>query len=281
MLRPMPKRPATVTRVCSLWLITVSALALTAAHGQAQIATPDPAIYAPDYATLINQDTFLRQSMRPVTPQERSRRRERTNRPRRATGRELRRLRYSSSESVTAALRPTLIDRLTNGFDARWDESFRNDIQANVNDGTYLRGFAAGLEENHGQRRNLADAASVATLMLFGAYELEQGSAPQLDVRGARRYILDNRQAFARNPRLRRMSDASKQREAETLATIAVQALSFQVAMYAFAAQGDDEASFAAGYLDRNRQLIREFLRKQLHFDVTAYRLTSKGFVQP
>ena len=282
MLRPMPMRPATVTRVCSLSLLTVIALALTPAPGQAQIATPDPAIYAPDYATLINQGTFLRQSMRPVTPQERSRERKRTNnRPRRASERELRRLRYSSRQSVTAALRPKLIDRLTNGFDARWDESFRDDIQTKVNDGTYLRGFAAGIEETHGQPRNLADAASVATLMLFGAYELEQGSAPQLNVRGARRYILDNRQAFAKHPRLQRMSDASKQREAETLATIAVQALSFQASMYAFAAQGDNEASFAAGYLDRNRQLIRQFLRKQLHFDVTAYRLTSKGFIRP
>ena len=148
-----------------------------------------------------------------------------------------------------------------------------------MNDGTYLRGFADGVEETHGQPRNLADAASVATLMLFAAYGLEQGSALQLNIRGARRYLLDNRQAFAKHPRLRGMSDAAKQREAETLGTIAWQALSFQAAMYAFAAQGDNEASFAAGYLDRNRQLIRQFLREQLHFDVTAYRLTSKRFV--
>jgi hypothetical protein len=270
---------ANATRLCALCLLALAALAVSAAPSRAQIATPDPAIYAPDYATLINQATFLRQSMRPTTPQERSRQRERPNRPRLATAGELRRLRYAASRSVTAALRPRLIDRLTNGFDARWDQSFRDDIQARVNDGTYLRGFAAGIDELHGQPRNLADAASVATLMLVGAHELEQGSAPRLNVWGARRYILDNRQVFAKRSRLRGMSDSVKQREAETLATIAVQALSFQVAMYAFAAQGDAEASFAAGYLDRNRELIRQFLRNQLHFDVTAYRLTSKGFI--
>ena len=97
-------------RFWSLWMSAVIAFALTAAPSQAQIGTPDPAIHAPDYATLINQDTFLRQSMRPVTPQERSRQRKRTNRPRRATVRELRRLRYSSRVSVTAALRPMLLD---------------------------------------------------------------------------------------------------------------------------------------------------------------------------
>jgi hypothetical protein len=276
----MIERPRIFARASMLWLSTVVAWALLTAPSQAQMPTPDPAIYAPDYATLINQDTFLRQSMRPVTPQERTRERKRAHRPRRATARELRRLRYASRESVTAALRPLLIDRLTDGFDARWDESFRDDIERKVNDGTYLRGFASGIKETHGQARNLADAASVATLMLFGAYELEQGSAPQLDARGARRYILDNRQTFAQHRRLRRMTAPAKQREAETLGTIAVHALSFQAAMYAFAAQGTAEASFAAGYLDRNRQLIREFLRKQLHFDVTAYRLTSKGFVR-
>ena len=275
----MLERPATLRRMGSVWLLTVVGLALAAVPGQAQLPTPDPAIYAPDYASLINQDTFLRQSMRPVTSQERSR--QRTHRSRRPTARELGRLRFSSRESVTAALRPLLIDRLTDGFDARWDQSFRDDIQLKVNDGTYLRAFAAGIKETHAQPRNLADAASVATLMLFGAYELEQGSAPQLNVRGARRYLLDNRQAFAQHPRLRRMSASAKQREAETLGTIAVHALSFQAAMHAFAEQGTAEASFAAGYLDRNRQLIREFLRKQMHFDVTAYRLTSKGFLRP
>ena len=276
----MLERRATFARVGFLWLLTAVALVLVAAPSQAQIPTPDPAIYAPDYATLINQDTFLRQSMRPVTPQERSRQRKRKHPPRRANARELRRLRYTSRESVTAALRPLLIDRLTAGFDARWDESFRNDIALNVNNGTYLQGFAAGIHETHSQPSNLADAASVATLMLFSAYELEQGSTPQIDARGARRFILDNRQVFAQHPRLRRMSDSAKQREAETLGTIAVQALSFQAAMYAFADQGTAEASFAAGYLDRNRQLIQEFLRKQLHFDATGYRLTSKGFVR-
>jgi hypothetical protein len=271
---------ARVTRVCGLCLLGLALLAAIATPSRAQISTPDPAIYAPDYATLINQATFLRQSMRPVTVQERSRRRKAPNRPRRATARELHRLRYVSRPSVTVALRPLLIDRLTNGFDARWDQSFRDDIQTNVNDGVYLRGFAAGIHELNAQPRNLADTASVATLMLVGAYDLEQGSAPRLNARGARRYVLDNRQVFAKRSRLRRMSDSAKQREAETLATIAMQALSYQVAMYAFAAQGDAEASFAAGYLDRNRQLIRQFLRKQLHFDVTAYRLTSKGFVR-
>jgi|GEM_PF-3986799 hypothetical protein len=234
--------------------------ALTAAPAAAQLPTPDPAIYVPNYAEMIAQNTFLRQSLgqpgggtrAPRKPPKKARSKVKT-----PTAAQRKTLRFGDDASVSAEVNQFFVEN----FAAPGVPP-----ETVVTDLNRLREMgAADLKGLGWSRRHLGDVAAYA---LFVSYLVANQTtrAPKQGVRLLRRAVTDE---LALDKAVRRRSDGEQQRLAELLL--------LRVGYYVgwsndLAAKGDPDGAEIV-----RRDMVR-FTRSVYGVDVSTVKLTAKGF---
>jgi hypothetical protein len=235
--------------------------ALLTAPAAAQLPTPDPAIYVPNYAEMIAQNTFLGQALgQPGNGTRAPRKPSRGNRPKpkpKPTAAQRRTLRFGADAAVSTKVNQFFLTNFAAPGVA---------AETVIADLNRLREIgAADLRSLGWSARHLGDVAAYGLLVSYFVAN-QTTRAPAKGVRGLRRAVTD---ALARDKAVRRRSDGEQQRLAELLL--------LRVGYYTgwsndLAAKGD-----AAGAETVRRDLVR-FARSVYGLDVSAVRLTSTGF---
>jgi hypothetical protein len=238
--------------------VALAALAMTPAA--AQLPTPDPALYVPDYGQMIAQDTFLRQALGQPGESARAPRKPPRAKPKPApkpTAKQRRTLKFGNDRAVTDEV---------NAFFLEHFAAPNVPAETVLADLDRLRKMgAADLKRLRWSARHLGDVAAYG---LFVSYLVvnQTTRAPSKAVPRLRRAVVD---ALALDKAVRRRSDREQQRLAELLM--------LRVGYYVgwsndLAAKGDPEGAEAV-----RRDLVR-FVRSVYGVDVSAVKLTARGF---
>jgi hypothetical protein len=249
-----------VFRRCLVVAAVAGASLASVAPAGAQIPTPSPGFYAPDYATLINQGTFLRQGMRQPGREAVDNHGDKpAKRPvHQPTGRQRATLRFAQNAKVTASVNRTFAESF--GAPGVPTDTVLADL-ARLRSTMVTELRHAGWHSN-----DLGDVAAYSLLIGYAVVN-QQTTVPDKAAAAVRQAV---RNALAAKPSVRKLSDARQQELAETL----VLRVSYNIGeVNALAGQGD------AGTTE-SRQRLRQFVRTVYGIDVAEVRLTSRGFVQ-
>lgn len=231
---------------------------LAAAPAAAQLPTPDPGIYVPDYSAMIAQDTFLRQALGQPGPGTRSAPKPKRPKPvPRPTVRQRATLKFGADPAVSGAVNQFFLEHFA-----------APDVppETVVADLNRLRETGhSDLRVLRWNARHLADVAAYVLLVSYGSVN-DTTRMPSAGVRLLRRAVTDE---LARDKSVRRLSDAEQQRLAELLLLRAGYYIGWRNDL---AAMGNPDGA------EMLRADLRRFVRSVYGIDVTAVRLTRKGF---
>jgi hypothetical protein len=235
---------------------------LCAAPAAAQLPTPDPGLYVPDYGAMISQDTFLRQALgqpasgkRVKAPPKKTTKKPRP--PKRATAKQRATLKFGADPAVSTAV----------------DQFFVENFAApGVAPETVIADLARLREAGHADlrlvrwnRRHLGDVAAYALLVGYGSVN-DTTKLSTAGMRKIRRAVTDE---LATTKGVRRLPDAEQQRIGELL----LLRLGYYVGWRNdLAAKGDPDGA------EELRRDLRRFIRSVYGVDVGDVRLTAKGF---
>ena len=235
---------------------------LAASPAAAQLPTPDPAIYVPDYGAMIAQDTFLRQSLGQPGAATRSapKPKRKAKRPKpvpRPTARQRATLKFGADPAVSDAVNQFFLEHFAApGVPAET-------VVADLN---RLREIGhSDLRHMRWNARHLADVATYVLLVSYGSVN-DTTRLPPAGVKLLRRAVTDE---LARDKSVRRLSDAEQQRLGELLM--------LRVGYYV-GWRNDHVAKGNPDGAETLRADLRRFVRSVYGIDVSAVRLTSRGF---
>ncbi|OAB11069.1 hypothetical protein AQ846_25815, partial [Burkholderia pseudomallei] len=153
-------------------------------------------------------------------------------------------------------------------FLAHGDASKRDEAKRVVEQGELLETFDRLMSRPAFDRRNLGDVFAAYLVM---SWEVVNGADAHAQPAGVDAVRAKSSAALARDGRVRAMSDADKQRLAETLAYLA---------MIAVTAQRDLRRSGNTAALEQLRAGVRLSTRKMIGVDVKGLRLTENGLAR-
>ncbi|AJX90473.1 DUF6683 family protein [Burkholderia pseudomallei] len=153
-------------------------------------------------------------------------------------------------------------------FLAHGDASKRDEAKRVVEQGELLETFDRLMSRPVFDRRNLGDVFAAYLVM---SWEVVNGADAHAQPAGVDAVRAKSSAALARDGRVRAMSDADKQRLAETLAYLA---------MIAVTAQRDLRRSGNTAALEQLRAGVRLSTRKMIGVDVKGLRLTENGLAR-
>lgn len=240
-----------------------------AAPAQAQIPTPDPAVFAPDYARVITQDQLLRDALR-QPGQKALRERERAKRRRNAKQRKRARAR-----------KPTAGQKAALGFEV--DPAVTTNAENDFVDKFGAEGVApelvladvrkmrdAGLRDldNFGWHSDHLGDVAAFTLVVATTFANGETRVSRSGAYAVRRQVTAE---LARSKRTRRLSDGRQQFAAELL----LMRMAYSVGHVNYQRQVGD-AGLAAEELGR----LRDLIETTFGVDPSDVRITAKGLAE-
>jgi hypothetical protein len=201
----------------------------------------------------------------------------RRKKPRKATARQLRALRFAPDPAITQANHARLAEMLLAACPPERTGCPTNHAQIiaeRLPTGQFLGEFGKNVKQLlHGSRNNVADAVSGFVLLSWVTQRAEPGRPDSLtaaETAGARRFLRDTRDALARSRKMRRIPDAKKQQFAEMLGNVAQHGINLQRTYLelGYPATADEVSAY-----------LRDLTEDWLGIDVADLRLTRRGFV--
>ncbi|AOJ71648.1 MULTISPECIES: DUF6683 family protein [Burkholderia] len=172
-------------------------------------------------------------------------------------------LTFAETAAVHRQVQADIVNFLAHGDASRRDEAKRV-----VEQGELLEAFERVASRRAFDRRNLGDVFAAYVVMSWEVVNGEDARGRQAGVDALR---AKSSATLVRDDRIRAMSDADKQRLAETLAYLA---------MIAVTAQNDLRRSGNAPALEQLRDGVRQSTRKMIGIDVKGLRLTENGLTR-
>jgi len=246
-------------------LLAVLACLAFAQPANAQLPTPDPALYVPDYGAMIAQDTFLRQALgqpggaaREQTAKERKKKAKRKKAaPKKPTARQRATLRFAPVGEVTAKVDQFFLENFAAPGVAP---------EVVLADLARLRSIGAEDIRRIGWRTtDLGDVAAYGLLVGYMVVN-QESRANRKGVALLRRAVVDE---LARTKSVRRMDDAGQQEVAELML--------LRIAYYT-GWRNDLVAKGEIGAAEQVTTSLQRYLRSVYGLDVSELRLGSRGF---